>query len=370
LLAELESPIDSSEVKSMHASALMLKLKDIDSKRKGHDDKGDQQDADKGMHPVERDFWSRAEIAEGSGDKGGSDKHSGDKGEGGDKGGDKDGDKDGDEGDDEADDKPFGDYFFTVNVTLPSGQNERFDVEQDTTIKTLKMMIMRRCKYPYYMQRLVFAGHDDMDNHFDLEFYGIKDESTVKLLLRLDGGAAKKARTVAPGNMDKEQKLRDLNGELLSKVMLLGTPLFRNNDTDNIILMMQRYEAELHNPQRKNVLKVIMRKMNTDTLQSISENICGSSNNNDRFKKLSGKFFEPACHLLNSRVAAFKKMEEILMGLMEYSLTKIYMPTNMIDWSTLNKDVLQTMTDVAAGVVHDDDDDDGNLADLMRGLAF
>ena len=259
------------------------------------------------------------------------------------------------------------DSDFKIDVKMPGDKTIALHVEALYDVDTVKALIKNK---EGILKNTFGLIYDDklMEDHKTLHYYKVVAGAELQLAFVHSGGG-KRARVAGTGAVDKEQKLRELNGELLSKVMLLGTPMFRNPDTDGIILSMQVYETQMLTS--KNVLKAIMQLMSVDTLTSVTENICGSTNNNDRFKKLSARFFEPACALIADRKAAFQKMEEVLWGLMEYTLTKTYMPAATIDWVALNKDVLRAMTNVAAGAMGEDDDVFNDaLVYQMRGLAF
>ena len=74
-----------------------------------------------------------------------------------------------------------------IFVKSLTGKIETFNVNQLDTVKEIKEKIQEKEGVSTNKQRLIFAGKQ-LEDHRTMEQYNIKKESTVHLMLRLDGG--------------------------------------------------------------------------------------------------------------------------------------------------------------------------------------
>jgi len=74
-----------------------------------------------------------------------------------------------------------------IFVKKLTGKIETFNVNQSDTVKDIKEKIQEKDGVSMNKQRLIFAGKQ-LEDHRTMEQYNIKKESTVHLMLRLDGG--------------------------------------------------------------------------------------------------------------------------------------------------------------------------------------
>ena len=70
--------------------------------------------------------------------------------------------------------------------TLMTGASDALRIDPDAEVEDLKVMVADAIEVPIGKQRLIFAGKQLEDGH-TLSSYGIKEHSTVHLVLRLTG---------------------------------------------------------------------------------------------------------------------------------------------------------------------------------------
>ena len=80
-----------------------------------------------------------------------------------------------------------------IFVRTLTGKNVAFDCESNDTINTVKAKIQNKESIPADQQRLIFGGKQ-LDDESTLEEYDIQKESTLNLVLSLDGGKKKKKK--------------------------------------------------------------------------------------------------------------------------------------------------------------------------------
>ncbi|KAF3912595.1 hypothetical protein AA313_de0200406 [Arthrobotrys entomopaga] len=82
----------------------------------------------------------------------------------------------------------FTDRLITVFVRTLSGRTVTITANLSDTVATLKEEIAEKADVPPEDQRLVYAGKE-LEDQYNLHFYGISDTSTIHLALRILGGA-------------------------------------------------------------------------------------------------------------------------------------------------------------------------------------
>lgn len=74
-----------------------------------------------------------------------------------------------------------------IFVKTLTGKTETFNVNQSDTVKDIKEKIQEKNGVSTNKQRLIFTGKQ-LEDHQTMEQYNIKKDSTLHLMLRLDGG--------------------------------------------------------------------------------------------------------------------------------------------------------------------------------------
>jgi Ubiquitin family len=87
---------------------------------------------------------------------------------------------------------PTGDM--QIFAVLETGKTITLDVEEEYLVVNLKWLVQGRKRIPVCQQRLVFNNVPSMQDSETLNFYGVKDGSTLYLIMNLDGGVG------APGS--------------------------------------------------------------------------------------------------------------------------------------------------------------------------
>ena len=80
-------------------------------------------------------------------------------------------------------------------------------------------------------QRLAYRGLTLEDGRKLLD-YGVQAESTLHLLLGLQGGGKRAVASTGTGGLTKDERLQALNDRLTSRALLLTTPAFRTPEID------------------------------------------------------------------------------------------------------------------------------------------
>ncbi|KAJ8379393.1 hypothetical protein SKAU_G00001710 [Synaphobranchus kaupii] len=76
---------------------------------------------------------------------------------------------------------------FQVFLKNTNNQTHTYDVSQGETVTEFKLKVWNKEKVEVQQQRLVYESKP-LEDGFTLEHYGIKEGSTIQLLLRLRGG--------------------------------------------------------------------------------------------------------------------------------------------------------------------------------------
>ena len=81
---------------------------------------------------------------------------------------------------------PAEDKIIQIFVKTLTGKHLTLDVNQNHTVISLKKLIEKQENIPIDQQRLVFDGKQ-LEDEIPLCFYGIKEDSTLHLVLNLRG---------------------------------------------------------------------------------------------------------------------------------------------------------------------------------------
>ena len=89
-----------------------------------------------------------------------------------------------------------------IFITLETGKSITLDVEVNYRIINVKWLIQGRHRIPTGQQRLIFNNVPNMQDSKTLNFYQVKDGSTLFLVMDLDGGvgAPGSGKRKKPGN--------------------------------------------------------------------------------------------------------------------------------------------------------------------------
>lgn len=104
---------------------------------------------------------------------------------------------------------------FGIFVTTLANKSMVFNVELSTTVETLKKALGQREGLKVDEIRLLWAGKE-MKNHLTMLEYGIQKNSTLFLVLQLDGGGRKKRIKLVRVLEDGTTVTRQLTGVKLS----------------------------------------------------------------------------------------------------------------------------------------------------------
>ena len=267
------------------------------------------------------------------------------------------------DGDDKCSD---GNDKFAIFIRDLDGKTISLDVAGSTTIAVVKSSIHDCTGIPINVQRLIFAGKQ-LEDVETLSNYNIQKESNISLVLSLAGGA-KRARTSGSSSntltatADREQRLQQINHELLQRSLMIQTPMLRTPFADQVVQGLQELErVAARRFDQGNLLTNWMSTFDIDVLKAMAE-LTASTNNDVRMQRLARVFFKPAFDTVANQRTTLTNIEDVLRFAFENCLTRIYMQQSTLNWQRFNADILDLIAN------HGQQRREGREDDVLQGL--
>jgi len=277
--------------------------------------------------------------AQGSGGSG----QQGDKGDGGDdkKGGDRgDGGNDKKGGvkaeDDDTEEEDGNDMW--ISVRMPDGQSCRYKMGDRSKVMFLKFQIKLNTGIPRHEQRLIFSDQT-LEDRKSLADYGIKDEDTVHLQLRILGDG-KRGR----GEKNKASRLAEFREDAGTAMLRITASPTTAPGIQDVVNVCTEITAQLNTPIAATIVTWMIGRTSDAKLREL--NTCCTTSNamETRMSVVTDNFFSTQKGVLAELNLQIKKCEDLMSCYSHMAMMSQYGDdSGNIHWTEFTREVTATL---------------------------